>query len=140
MCFIDVVVENNKMINCAIITITISISFLAFTLPLSNTYAQNETRSFINCYESAAGAIFMQNLISPKEYIIDLTDLDIKQYISNWCNYIYEKSGKWLNLEDWRSKYDPETIGFNEDEFDSRYYPNGYPESVRKMWKLQQSR
>ena len=109
---------------------------------ISVAHAQNDTekRSYLNCYESAARDVLMQNLISPEEYAIDLTDLEIKKYISNFCNFIYEKSGKWLNLEDWRSENSFESFGFNGEEFVSRYYPNGFPESLQKMWETQRSR
>lgn len=88
------------MINCAIITITISFTFLAFNLPLSNTYAQNETGSFTNCRDASMKLFLSQMALSPPEIKFNLSRLtspEVQQYASDFCNFYYEKSGVWLS-------------------------------------------
>ena len=85
------------MINCAIITITISITFLAFNLPLSNTYAQNETESFTNCRDESMKLFLSQMALSPPEIKFNLSHLtspEVQQYASDFCNFYHEKSAE----------------------------------------------
>jgi hypothetical protein len=59
---------------------------------------------------------------------INLNDPDIKKYFSNTCNYYHDKYGIWPSATDDASQV-------NMSEFGDKYYPNGFPDSVKEMWE-----
>ena len=74
---------------------------LVFTLP--NAYGQNETRTFMDCYTGNMNFFLLQMIFSPPEIKFNMTDLmspEVKQYISDSCNFYHNKSGIWLSGTD----------------------------------------
>ena len=106
------------------------VAVLALLLNVMIAYAQQpEQRSFLKCYTSFSTAMMLSNMLTP--YSVDLTDPDIKGFLSNVCNHIHEKTGIWPNISD-----DPNSFEYDFNEFLSKYYPNGLPESVEKLKEL----
>jgi hypothetical protein len=73
---------------------------------IQNTYGQinntktNTTRSYMNCYTGSMTTFLLQMMFSPPQIKFNITDLmspEMKQYISDACNFYHEKSGvvKW---------------------------------------------
>jgi len=95
-------------------------------------HAQTDTsqnRSFLKCYTSFSTAMMLSNMLTP--YSVDLTDPDIKGFFSNVCNFVHEKNGIWPNISD-----DPNSFEYDFNEFLSKYYPYGMPDSVAKLKEL----
>jgi hypothetical protein len=61
---------------------------LVLALPTVNAQVEEE-RNFNTCYAEVAGSYQLVNMFS--KYTIDLLDPQIKQYISNLCNFYHEK-------------------------------------------------
>lgn len=95
---------------------------LAFTLP--NAYAQNETRTFFRCYTSFSSAFMMFNELTPTT--VNLTDPQVKAYISNLCNFYHEKIGIWIEF--FTDKPDPK-LG---EEFNQKY-GSTMPDSIKEF-------
>ena len=54
-----------------------------------------EARTFNTCYSTVATSILYASMFTPT--IINLNDPEIKEYITNICNFYHEKSGVWIN-------------------------------------------
>jgi len=76
---------------------------------IQNTYGQinntktNTTRSYMNCYTGSMTTFLLQMMFSPPQIKFNITDLmspEMKQYISDACNFYHEKSGVWLSGTD----------------------------------------
>ena len=112
--------------------ISLTLVAISLTIGLANlAYGQtNETQTqegtLFNCYTSVSTTFPMFNTFTPLS--VDLTDPDIKDFISNVCNFHHEKTGIWPDLSD-PSSY---TSG-NFTEIKSNYYPNGMPQSVQEI-------
>ena len=50
----------------------------------------------MDCYSKNAANFMLANMFLP--FTIDLTDPNIKNLISNTCNFYHEKTGKWVDL------------------------------------------
>ena len=76
---------------------------------IQNTYGEinntktNTTRSYMNCYTGSMTTFLLQMMFSPPQIKFNITDLmspEMKQYISDACNFYHEKSGVWLSGTD----------------------------------------
>lgn len=97
---------DNKMIKIYYVIVTAMVLSLCI---VQNTYAQttytetNTTTSYSNCFTGTMATFFLQLMSSPPEIKFDMSDLtspEVKQYISNACNFYHEKSGVWLSGTD----------------------------------------
>src|SRR4249919_51317 len=69
----------------------------------TNNTETNTTRSYMNCYIGSMTTFLLQMMFSPPEIKFNITDLmspEMKQYISDACNFYHEKSGVWLSGTD----------------------------------------
>lgn len=57
---------------------------------------QTETGSFFRCYTSFSSFFLMSNQLTPAT--VDLTDPQVKTFITNTCNFYHEKTGKWIDV------------------------------------------
>lgn len=60
----------------------------------------NSTRSYLDCYAGTTTFFLMGIIFSPPEIkfnIRDLTSTEMKQYVSDSCNFYYNKTGVWLS-------------------------------------------
>jgi hypothetical protein len=117
-----------RLKNYAIITIGIMV--LAFTLP--NAYAQNETRTFDDCYNEFMRLAALDFLLLPEKNLT-LTDIPKYQNVAvKMCNFYHEKTGVWINL------LSPDPSVFTEEngkEFMQRYgneMPQEFKEKIGK--------
>jgi hypothetical protein len=89
----------------------IAIAMVLCLCIVQNTYGQtnnteantNTTRSYLNCYNGSVTTFLLQIMFSPPEIKFNITDLmssEMKQYISDACNFYHEKSGVWLSGAD----------------------------------------
>jgi hypothetical protein len=63
----------------------------------------NATRSYLSCYTGSMTTFLLQMMFSPPEVKFNITDLmspEMKQYISDACNFYHNKSGVWLSGTD----------------------------------------
>ena len=97
---------DNKMIKIYYVIVTALVLSLCI---VQNSYAQttntetNTTTSYSNCFTGTMATFFLQLMSSPPEIKFDMSDLtspEVKQYISNACNFYHEKSGVWLSGTD----------------------------------------
>jgi hypothetical protein len=122
--------EKWTMVTFASVAVSLTIGLLLINIAHAQlTNDTNEERSYLNCYRSFAKDIMLHNMISPLNYTIDLNDPVIKKHYSNICNFLHEKTGIWGNSND-----DTKTNGWNWTEFESKYYPNGLPQSVEELF------
>jgi len=93
-----------KMIYYVIATaMVLSLCIVQNTYAQSNNTETNTTRSFMNCNIGTMKLFLSQMALSPPEIKFNLTDLtspEVKQYISDACNFYHEKSGVWLSGSD----------------------------------------
>lgn len=78
--------------------------------------------TFDDCYsDTGLGMMFIAKL--------DPEDPQIKDLITNLCNFYYEKTGKWITQEDWFS-------GLQEQYGDEFYlkYKDSIPESMKQLF------
>jgi hypothetical protein len=59
-----------------------------------------ETRTFNNCYQSYSTTLFLRNMIQPDSKVINLMDPEVRQLITDTCNFFHEKTGIWTNAQD----------------------------------------
>ena len=99
------------------------------TLFLSpNLFAQEQQKgSFKDCYATTAGELFLAPIFVP--YNVDLTDPQTKQFISSLCNYMYEKTGIWIDGIIKNEKL----IHPHMAEFRDNYPIDQLPDSIRQM-------
>ncbi|HEY6949607.1 MAG TPA: hypothetical protein VI146_03280, partial [Nitrososphaeraceae archaeon] len=60
-------------------------------------------RTYLSCYDGSMSTLMLQTLFGPPEIKFNLTDLmsrEVKQYISDSCNFYHQKSGVWLTGTD----------------------------------------
>jgi hypothetical protein len=63
----------------------------------------NTTRSYMSCFDGTMKFFLLEIMFSPPEVkfsISDLTSPEVKQYISDTCNFYHNKSGVWLSGTD----------------------------------------
>ena len=93
-----------KMINYVIATgMVLCLCIIQITYAQTNNTETNTTRSYMNCYSGSMTTFLLQIMFSPPEIkfnITDLMSLEMKQYISDACNFYHEKSGVWLSGTD----------------------------------------
>jgi hypothetical protein len=76
------------------------------------------TRTYLSCYDGSMSTLMLQTLFGPPEIKFNLTDLmsrEVKQYISDSCNFYHQKSGVWLTGTD--NQLDKEIISKYRAEF-----------------------
>jgi hypothetical protein len=103
--------RTKKLIIFSIVFILISVVYVH---PAN---AFNSTRTFENCYADTAGTFLFLSMFSSKS--INLNDIQVKNIISNMCNFYHEKTGYWINMMD-----ENDTKNINKemnDEFSERY-------------------
>jgi hypothetical protein len=124
---------DNKMIKIYYVIVTAMVLSLCI---VQNTYAQttntetNTTTSYSNCFTGTMATFFLQLMSSPPEIKFDMSDLtspEVKQYISNACNFYYEKSGVWLSGMD--NELDKKIVSKYGDEFMQKVKT---PESIKE--------
>ena len=112
---------DNKMISIYYVIVTAMVLSLCI---VQNTYAQttntetNTTTSYSNCFTGTMATFFLQLMSSPSEIKFDMSDLtspEVKQYISNACNFYHDKSGIWLTGTD--NELDKKIVSKYGDEF-----------------------
>ena len=95
-----------KMVKMYYVIPTVMIMCLCL---VQNSYGQiintetNATRSYKNCIDGTVKTFLLQMMVSPPEIKFNITDLmspEMKQYISDACNFYHEKSGVWLSGTD----------------------------------------
>ena len=93
-----------KMINYVIATgMALCLCIIQNTYAQTNNTETNTTRSYMNCYSGSMTTFLLQIMFSPPEIKFNITDLmspEMKQYISDACNFYHEKSGVWLSGTD----------------------------------------
>jgi hypothetical protein len=104
-------------------------------LPITSLYGQDIThdRSYESCHTSFETALMLNNIPDT----VDLNDIeryysndtDIHQYYSNICNFIHDKYGLWITFADFADN----PKNFDWSDFESKYYPNGMPDSVNQL-------
>jgi hypothetical protein len=124
---------DNKMIKIYYVIVTAMVLSLCI---VQNTYAQttntetNTTTSYSNCFTGTMATFFLQLMSSPPEIKFDMSDLtspEVKQYISNACNFYHEKSGVWLSGMD--NELDKKIVSKYGDEFIQKVKT---PESIKE--------
>ena len=84
-----------------------------------------ENGTFGDCYSSTAKSLFLASMFTP--YTIDLNDPEMKKFLSNICNFYFDKTGIWINIpenNDLTTKYGQEF--YNK-------YGNTMPESLKQF-------
>jgi hypothetical protein len=79
------------------------------------------TRTYLSCYDGSMSTLMLQTLFGPPEIKFNLTDLmspEVKQYISDSCNFYHQKSGVWLTGTD--NQLDKEIVSKYRAEFMQR--------------------
>jgi hypothetical protein len=85
------------------IAMVLSLYIVQITYGQTNNTETNTTRSFMNCYTGSVTTFLLQIMFSPPEIKFNISDLmspQMKQYISDACNFYHEKSGVWLTGTD----------------------------------------
>ena len=96
---------------------------------LYNNMVDSNGKTFKDCYSSIASSLLLASAFSP--YSIDLHDPEVKKYITNFCNFGYEKKRNWPDLQNNSTLFMSEY----QNEFMQRY---GYtsenlPESFKEL-------
>ena len=124
---------DNKMIRIYYVIVTAMILSLCI---VQNTYAQttytetNTTTSYSNCFTGTMATFFLQLMSSPPQIKFNMSDLmshEVKQYISNACNFYPEQSGVWLSGMD--NELDKKIVSKYGDEFMQKVKT---PESIKE--------
>lgn len=95
-----------------------------------NNTKTNTTRSYMNCYTGSMTTFLLQMMFSPPQIKFNITDLmspEMKQYISDACNFYHEKSGVWLSGMD--NELDKKIVSKYGDEFMQKVKT---PESIKE--------
>lgn len=107
---------------------------LSITLPFVNGQSVDEPRTFLGCYTPIAEFFVLSLTLTPST--VDPKDPQVKQVITNLCNFYHEKTGVWVNPFD--SK-DLKLIEPYSAEFNSTYY-HTFPESLKEMFRILSSK
>ena len=86
---------------------------------------KEENRTFGDCYSDIVESLILYSMIT--SYTVVLNDPQIKKFISNMCNFYFDKSGIWINIlhnTDITTKYGKEF--YNK-------YGNTMPESLKQL-------
>ena len=96
-----------KRITVVLFSITIVTAvFLLFNFGYAYGLTNNtetNARTYLNCFNGTMTTFLLQIMSSPPEIKFNMTDLtspEMKQYISDSCNFYHEKSGIWLSGTD----------------------------------------
>jgi protein-disulfide isomerase len=95
--------------------------------PMISTPKDKENRTFGDCYSGAVGSLLLASMFTP--YTIDLNDPEMKKFLSNMCNFYFDKTGIWINIRennDLTTKYGQEF--YNK-------YGNTMPESLKQLYE-----
>ena len=93
--------------------------------PMISTQKDKENRTFGDCYSGIVGFVLLASMFTP--YTIDLNDPEMKKFLSNMCNFYFDKTGIWINIpenNDLTTKYGQEF--YNK-------YGNTMPESLKQF-------
>ena len=107
---------------------------LSITLPFVNGQSVDEPRTFLGCYTPIAEFFVLSLTLTPST--VDPKDPQVKQVITNLCNFYHEKTGVWVNPFDSR---DLKLIEPYSAEFNSTYY-HTFPESLKEMFRILSSK
>ena len=95
--------------------------------PMISTQKDKENRTFGDCYSGTVGSLLLASMFTP--YTIDLNDPEMKKFLSNFCNFYFDKAGIWINIRetnDLTTKYGQEF--YNK-------YGNTMPESLKQFYE-----
>ena len=95
--------------------------------PMISTQKDKENRTFGDCYSGTVGSLLLASMFTP--YTIDLHDPEMKKFLSNLCNFYFDKTGIWIDIpenKDLTTKYGQEF--YNK-------YGNTMPESLKQYYE-----
>jgi hypothetical protein len=113
-----------------VIVITIAV-FIAMQVVYGQTNNDTETRTFKNCYSDTAMAILLRNMIYPDP--INLMDPEVRQFISDACNFYHEKTGIYRDSSDRLNEEYMQKMKPYWQEFNDRYTSKLSPELKEKL-------
>jgi protein-disulfide isomerase len=92
-----------------------------------STQKDKENRTFGDCYSGMVGNLLLASMFTP--YTVDLNDPEMKKFLSNLCNFYFDKTGIWIDIpqnKDLTTKYGQEF--YNK-------YGNTMPESLKQYYE-----
>jgi hypothetical protein len=113
-----------------VIVIAIAV-FIAMQVVYGQTNNDTETRTFKNCYSDTAMAILLRNMIYPDP--INLMDPEVRQFISDACNFYHEKTGIYPDSSDRLNEEYMQKMKPYWQEFNDRYTSKLSPELKEKV-------
>lgn len=119
------------IISLSIVAISLTVGLVLMQYAHGQTAEnQTETGSFFRCYTSFSSFFLMSNQLTPAT--VDLTDPQVKTFITNTCNFYHEKTGKWIDV-----------LSFNALDIDAKVieefnhtYGSTMPESLKEFMNM----
>jgi protein-disulfide isomerase len=93
--------------------------------PMISTKKDKENRTFGDCYSGTVGSLLLASMFTP--YTIDLNDREMKKFLSNMCNFYFDKTGIWINIPENNNL----TTKYGQEFYNK--YGNTMPESLKQF-------